>query len=1609
MVVASADTITMPSVGSVSPAILVNRTVPPVNPPPATFALATEPSTAELIRARVFHEPLVPVGGSPDATENRALGQALLGHAQRLQSDDSSHLETFLSAHPRGKWTVSVLTSLGEELLNDGYYSRAIECWRTAWSLAKSTTDPKARAVADRAGTELAAMYARMGQIDALTSLLQEFEGRTLVGSPAERLAGAREGLWLMLNRPELSFRCGPVALDRIRAAQNPDFVAHHYIRDSHATTNGYSMTQELQLARDLGMFWQVAFRDRGAALITPAVVHWKLGHYAALLRPEEGRYLVQDAAFRYNQWFCARAIEEEASGYFLVPPGALPAGWRAVADNEAGRVWGKGPTTDNDPDADTDEDKMKDEDLSCHGMATHNIHLMLVNLRITDTPVGYRPPVGPAVGFRVSYNHREAGQPAVFGFANLGTRWTFDWSDYIKEIYHSQMNFLEAFYRGPGGGTLPFGTFGSTTATVGPQLKSQATLRLIAVGHYEMLFPNGSKRVFGPVRAGSAAGNVFLSQVVDPAGNAVTLTYDDTMRVRALTDAIGQVTTIAYTQPDDPYKITRVTDPFGRAASFAYDAYGRLTNITDVIGLQSQFSYEGSSDFIQALTTPYGTTRFARGESGRTRWLETTLPNGEKERVEYTESQDPGIPFREPASLVPKGMLTANQWLGWRDTFYWDRRAYPSRSSPTPYASARLYHWLHSPDYQMAIGILESEKMPLENRVWYNYPGQAQLYGGSNLQGTSDKPSVIGRVLDDGTTQLRQFTYNPAGNVTRSVDPLGRAKTYVYSTNNVDLLEIRQTTGANNELLLKFLYDSAHHPVAIWDASGQMTTNTYNARGQLLTTTNPKGETQAFSYDTTNGYLLAIDGPLPGTNDLTRFTYDAVGRARTVTDVDGYTLAFAYDNLDRLTNITYPDGTFEAFTFDRLDFAKRRDRLGRESTYTYDALRQLVADRDPLNRITRFEYCGCGSMSGLIDAMGRKTAWDHDVQGRLTSKQYADGSRIGYNYEAATSRLKTVVDEKGQIKIHEYNLDDTLRRVSYSNAQIPTPAVTFGYDPNYNRMVSMQDGIGTTIWNYRPAGALGALKLASVSGPFTNDTITYTYDEVGRPVQRAVNGVAQQFSFDPLGRVTNATNVLGAFTYTYDGATARPLSLSRPNGVQSLFSYLGDAGDRRLQQIQHMGPASNIISAFAYSYDIAGRILTWSQQADAGPAQLWTIGYDNADQLTSVNITQNGLQTKAYAYTYDLAGNRLAHGVDGQTTDYEYNALNEQNHSSSTLPDTTYQWNGAMRLVAIVRHTNQTAFTYDGLGRCRRIVDVENGTEVANRTFTWDALTLVEERNASGAYTEKRFLANGLQVESGPRAGSYFYTLDHLGSVREVMNRSATVEQRAWFDPYGETTFSTSMFANDFGFTRHFYHTRSQLYLAPYRAYSTELGRWISRDFLEESADRNLYTYARNDPINRIDPLGLWYVDVGLGDFFNFGSATGFIGVAVGFRIDRDLNVYPYVAPGFGVGRTHSFRVQLLGEPSVGANVKITLTGKIPTVPVFVNCSARTPWHINNQAPFSLPFGLPFPGWFNSNPLDLRSWSPNLGVGPGLGNPFSFSAVLDLSAPLFDLPYWFF
>lgn len=112
-----------------APRVFPNRTLPKVDPPRTTLEFPTNPTPQDFFRARVFDEPLVPIGGEPSRAENAALATALLRYSQRAGPDDFSSLTSFLREHPESPWCASLLTDLGIEYYNTAHYSLALDAW----------------------------------------------------------------------------------------------------------------------------------------------------------------------------------------------------------------------------------------------------------------------------------------------------------------------------------------------------------------------------------------------------------------------------------------------------------------------------------------------------------------------------------------------------------------------------------------------------------------------------------------------------------------------------------------------------------------------------------------------------------------------------------------------------------------------------------------------------------------------------------------------------------------------------------------------------------------------------------------------------------------------------------------------------------------------------------------------------------------------------------------------------------------------------------------------------------------------------------------------------------------------------------------------------------------------------------------------------------------------------------------------------------------------------------------------------------------------------------------------------------------------------------------
>jgi RHS repeat-associated protein len=269
----------------------------------------------------------------------------------------------------------------------------------------------------------------------------------------------------------------------------------------------------------------------------------------------------------------------------------------------------------------------------------------------------------------------------------------------------------------------------------------------------------------------------------------------------------------------------------------------------------------------------------------------------------------------------------------------------------------------------------------------------------------------------------------------------------------------------------------------------------------------------------------------------------------------------------------------------------------------------------------------------------------------------------------------------------------------------------------------------------------------------------------------------------------------------------------------------------------------------------------------------------DGAIDVATAVITDGPTDT---AFTYDGNGNMTSDGTR------------------------TFEWDAENRLVAvtILATGHRSEFGYDGFGRRVEITEKDNAQVTQDTKYVWEGAGIVESRSADGSTSLQRYYAQGFMDSDGT---ALYYTKDHLGSIRELVDATGAIRARYDYDPYGRTTKISGDKDSPFLYTGHLWHAYSGLYLTLFREYDPNLGRWISRDPIGEKGGLYLYRYCFSDPINLIDPLGLSCTGRDLA-FDGLGLALGIgavlfpeVAIAVGIVSVAVSVINHYVAPSPG------------------------------------------------------------------------------------------------------------
>ena len=545
-------------------------------------------------------------------------------------------------------------------------------------------------------------------------------------------------------------------------------------------------------------------------------------------------------------------------------------------------------------------------------------------------------------------------------------------------------------------------------------------------------------------------------------------------------------------------------------------------------------------------------------------------------------------------------------------------------------------------------------------------------------------------------------------------------------------------------------------------------------------------------------GRVTARHQPGSGT---ARYAYDPAGRVRESSDTWYGRRRFRYDAAGQLVEVVNGNGGVTRYTYDEHGrLTTITDPLGGVTRRAYDAMNHVVAETDPLGRTTRAAYDAAGRQVSQTDADWRRTDWTFDASGRVESMS-VDGAVVSSVERNLRARRVVISDHTGHGAATEHVLE---------------------WDP-LGRLVRRSRNGRAVAWEYDVDGRRSAM--TTPDGTRTS----YAWDAVGRlsGVEHPLFGRAS-FERDASGRLVGAT--ADGIIQTWEHRDGWVVAHTVTDSDGSTRTAVARDEDGRVLRVARDGVAT------AYEYDAACQLVA---ARAGGTGTTWR--YDAAGRLVSESA---GDATTVHAY--DAAGQLVSStGADGRTTTYAYDAVGRRTRASAddgSARELGWSRTGWLSSVtdSDARGTRRTAVHVDALAELASV----DGTEVF-----WDS---------AASYGATPVQAGDVPVlAAGPVTG--------VGSSWTSPGwRTARSADGATADPWsmGASTDLPGAPGSGLGIGAAGELSVGGLEWLGARVYDPASRGFLSVDPLDPVPGAgwagNPYSYAGNDPLHALDPMGL-------------------------------------------------------------------------------------------------------------------------------------------------------
>jgi RHS repeat-associated protein len=789
---------------------------------------------------------------------------------------------------------------------------------------------------------------------------------------------------------------------------------------------------------------------------------------------------------------------------------------------------------------------------------------------------------------------------------------------------------------------------------------------------------------------------------------------------------------------------------------------------------------------------------------------------------------------------------------------------------------------------------------------------GQIEVF---NANGTLD-------YIQDTNGNRITAGYNSSGLLSSLTETSGASMSIAYTPQGL----IASVTSFDGRIV-NYTYDSGEHLISVQSYDGELTQYTYESgsdaatENALTSITNPDGTSQNFTYNSSG--QLAGSSQAGGADPVT-YSYN-LGKV-TVTDAASDASQYYFDENGELVKTVDPLGNVTFATYDSNgDLTSLTGPTGLSTKYTYDSNGNLISSTDALGQTTSYTYTSSDNLlASVTNAQGATTNYNYNASGDLTSTEYPDDSVETATYDALGDPL-SLTDQDGQVTNSTYNAAGQV--VSETLAGGSTMAYT--YDAQRN-LITATDSSGATTLTYNSAD-----ELTSIVYP-TDLSLQYTYNAGGQRTQMVeMSGstitYTVNYSYNSLGQLVQLTDGTGAniiqYTYNNIGELIRE---DKGDGTYSTHTY--DADGNVLDLVNYAANGT-VDSSFVYTYNALDE-----ETSMATVDGTWTYGYDNDGELVTASFasTDSAIPDQSLTYVYNAAGDRTQTIINGVTTNYTSNSVNEYTTVGGTTYEydadgnlismtdasgtTTYSYNSLNQLTGVNSPSGSWSYQYDALGNL--VATISNDQTTDNLIDPTGLGNLVGQYTSSGSLIASYTYGLGQVSQVTPDKTNY-YQFDALGSTVGLTNATSGLVASYSYLPFGGLLVSTGTVANPFTFVGQFGVSTdgSGLYDMAARSYDAMMGQFVSNDPSGiAGGDINVRRYVTNSPTDYIDPAGLEETQSIHGDvnaiFFQVSFVTN---KNASGEYSTSLDISPYLGiPGFSIGGAKNWG----GEPEVTASI---------------------------------------------------------------------------------------